>query len=463
MSLLPETLLTAARAAAVTAAAVPVAGRIAGVLTAGGVRGTLTRAGVAVGVLTPELLTAYGWSNLAPVLPGGAEVFTAVLLWARAVCVAAAVLAVAPPPGRTASAVATRRLLAGAGSGHRRRYWKETVLRFAGRWGPAAAVTFLLAFTPFELPTQTGATAWTVGLFEAQAAYIDLSDALRLAVWPAAVQAVVLLPAVFALAGAAKSGETRSGGVQPRRSGAWLFFAVLLTAAVPLGLVLRESAGGWTEAFGRGWRVREFAEELAVGLLFGVAAAAVASLGVTLTRRWGRLPLAALVLPGLAGPLIVSLAVLAAVQWPGVRLLRDTPLPLVFALTLTLLPRAAVLAAFGTDSRSSPIFTAHALRSGTLRQRAAAASLLWRLRDRGRFVRFALLAYWGATDVTCAAILLPPGVTTAPVRLYNLMHYGHNAVLGAATVAAVLLPAAVLAAGGPAWRFVSRRMRRRPR
>ena len=50
---------------------------------------------------------------------------------------------------------------------------------------------------------------------------------------------------------------------------------------------------------------------------------------------------------------------------------------------------------------------------------------------------FFLLAY---SELVASAILAPPGMTTAPARLYNLMHYGQTAVLSAMVLAAFLAP-----------------------
>jgi hypothetical protein len=48
--------------------------------------------------------------------------------------------------------------------------------------------------------------------------------------------------------------------------------------------------------------------------------------------------------------------------------------------------------------------------------------------------------------LTAAAILSPTALVSAPVRLYNLMHYGHSAVLSAMVVAAFGIPALLVGA-----------------
>ena len=36
------------------------------------------------------------------------------------------------------------------------------------------------------------------------------------------------------------------------------------------------------------------------------------------------------------------------------------------------------------------------------------------------------VGYWAYWELTLASLLLPPGMVAAPVRLYNLMHYGQS-------------------------------------
>ena len=115
MSLWPAVLWSLGRAAVVTAFAVPVALPVAARLRRGGA-GPLWAA-VLTPVLVPDLLTGYGWGNFGLSLaarPGWNEGLTAVLLWGRCVCVASALLAVAPGPRRTRSSVFLRGLLARA-------------------------------------------------------------------------------------------------------------------------------------------------------------------------------------------------------------------------------------------------------------------------------------------------------------------------------------------------------------
>ena len=264
---------------------------------------------------------------------------------------------------------------------------KEAAFRTLERFGLPAALVGLLAFGAFEVPSLCGTTAWTVTLFDAHASLERLSDSLRLA-WPAAaVQAVGLVPVLLWLRRARgprvrdERAAPPSGAVRVA-AGVVLTAAVGLTVLVPAGVLLwRAGVSGWADVVAGGWRARAFGRELATGLACGAAAAATAAGLLTAARRVpgpaGWALSAGLLLPGLCGSLVVALATqagltaAAAAGVPGSRGVRETVGPFVFALTLSLLPKAAVLAAF---ARGGPpaVHLAGLLSAGTDRQRRSA-------------------------------------------------------------------------------------------
>ena len=468
MSLWPSVLFSLARTLLVVAAALPAAAPIARRLREEGA-GRWWAATLAP-LLVPELLTGYGWSNFSLSLaadPWANEALTTALIWGRCACAAAALLAVAPAPRRTASAVFLRKLLVSVtprlrGASALWGWVKEGALRSLARFGPAAGLAGLYAFGQFEVPSLAGTTAWTVTLFDAHARMISLADSLRLA-WPAAaVQLVGLVPLLIWLRGTHEPGPRDARRVPPSRgsnvaAAALLAVAAGLTVLVPAAIVAWETgADGWAGLAGSEWRLREFAKETGLSLALGIAAAAGAAgllwLAGRLRGAAGGAVLVLLVTPGLCGPLVIALGVQTATiaaashGWPGAEAVRGSFAPAIAALALFLLPRAAALRAFA-GGRSSATFLASSLRSGTANQRRSAGRLWWRLRGRSAWVRWGLLALWAAADVAAAALLLPPGYETAAPGLYNLMHYGHNAILGALCLANTLAPALLLAAG----------------
>lgn len=124
--------------------------------------------------------------------------------------------------------------------------------------------------------------------------------------------------------------------------------------------------------------------------------------------------------------------------------MRETVGPFVVALTVSLLPKAAVLAAFA-ECRAPGAFLAGLLADGTGRQVRSGRRLRWRLVGSGRLVRWGLLAVWGSAEVAAAAVLLPAGTDTAAPGLYNLMHYGHTGTLAALCLLAAAAPAILFA------------------
>ncbi|QDT16919.1 hypothetical protein [Alienimonas californiensis] len=470
MSLWPSVLFSLVRAALVVGLALPAAAPIARRLRED--RAGLWWAATLAPLLVPELLTGYGWSNFSLSLaadPGANEALTAALIWGRCVCAAAALLAVAPAPARTASAVFLRKLMWSLtprprGASALGAWLKEGALRTLARFGPAAGVAGLYAFGQFETPSLAGTTAWTVTLFDAHARMIDLWDSLRLA-WPAAaVQLVGLVPLLIWLRGVTGPGRRDERRAPASRrsnfvAGLTLAAAGGLTVVVPAAVVAGETgAEGFRTLAESGWRAQQFAAECGRSLAIGTVAAAVATGLLWAVGRVrgpaGTVLLAGLIAPGLCGSLIVGLVVQAGLTaaaahgWPGARAVRDSAVPLILALAVVLLPRAALLRAFA-EGRTAGRFLTRLLRTGTLSQRRAGGRLWWGLTGRAAWVRGGLLTLWAAADVAAAAVLLPPGLETAPPGLYNLMHYGHNAVLGALCLLNTVLPAVLLALG--AW------------
>jgi ABC-type Fe3+ transport system permease subunit len=101
---------------------------------------------------------------------------------------------------------------------------------------------------------------------------------------------------------------------------------------------------------------------------------------------------------------------------------------------------------FATVTPAAGVHLARILSSaGDAPRRRAAADLLWRLRLRRQFLAAGMLCIWGYLELTPVAILAPPGLMSAPVRLYNLMHYGRSYLVSALTLIALLVPPLLLA------------------
>ena len=191
---------------------------------------------------------------------------------------------------------------------------------------------------------------------------------------------------------------------------------------------------------------------LADDVIASVAFAAGSALWAWLLGAWlakrHRAALA-LALPGLLGALLLALFVLTAFQFPALHPAYDTPLPLLLALTLLLLPFALPLRWLLDVARGDPALH--------LARLAGSSALIWRLDTRRRWLAAFLLFCWAYFDFTAGSILAPVGLTPVFVRLHNLAHYGQTAVLSAMFLAAFAAPVAVLLLTAPAARWYARR------
>lgn len=223
----------------------------------------------------------------------------------------------------------------------------------------------------------------------------------------------------------------------------WLYLAIsaAFVTLIPLGIVIVQAIPGVPRLFEN----FVLGRELGASLLFAVGATAAAAALVTFTPR-SRVPALFLAAPGLFGALTISLIVLALFQVPMLRELYDTPVPLVLALTVLLLPLAFLLGALWLR-QTAPLYIARQIPS---------RRLIWELQNRPRAIACAILFCWAWFDFTASSILAPTGFTPVFVRLHNLAHYGQTAVLSAMMIAAFATPVAVLLLTGTALHLYAR-------
>jgi iron(III) transport system permease protein len=415
---------------------------------------------------TPTLLTGYAYSKWSLGLirhPAWNEALYAVVLALRFIPIGTLILHFTPPGPVSAEALHCARLNAGRVRGRVRR--AAGLLPYVARGAvleafPAFAVIFLLTFQEFETASLMGTASWTVWLFDSQAGGMLLSETLRRAVLPAGC-VVVVLGLFFAHAVRSRvlpaAPRRRPGRVSAwRDAGAWALGAAACVAVtgVPLVLLGRDAARGLAALPANRFIVGEIGIAAAFGAASGTIAALVAGGlrrlsspgGASSLRRTAAATSIAVALPGLLGSLVVSLVVLWLFQRPVLWTVYDSPAPAVVALVLFLLPRALLLQLlFATATSGQGLHTADLLAAGSdAAQRRAAGDLRWDLRVRPQFLAAGILCLWGYLELTPVAILAPPGITSAPVRLYNLMHYGRSYVVSAMTLVAMAVPPLLL-------------------
>ena len=382
---------------------------------------------------TPPLLTAYAWALLPGLIGPWPHLLHGLLAGFRCMPVAAcAAWAVAPAPLSPAGLHAAGL----AGMAPWRRGWWALSRGESRRWLVALLVTATVAFAEFELASRLAVGAWAVRLFDAQAGGTDLQSTLVAALPGIAVQLAMLGLALLLIRG-------RGEPAEPLRARCGMGLVVLGAGTVivllaPLGVVLIDAARDW----------RGVVEHLVIGralvatLVFATGAAIAAWLAAGLP--W----IASAAVPGLAGSLVVGLTVATVIRLPSLDRLIGTPIPLLIALTVLLLPAAVVgRALVAAAATASGRHAAALLASGTPAQRRSARILGLDLGGRTALRVVAALGLLAAGDCAASAILAPADMGTALPLLYNFMHYGRSPALSGRLLVTVATPLVILAAG----------------
>lgn len=421
MNLAAPTAFAAVRAGAVALLAVGAAlGTLPWLRTLSPLALRSTFAATAAVFFTPAMLAGYGWLTTITRWPAGSaarEIFYCAMLWLRFMPIASLALWFANPgPDATATHCARQ-----AGCANLR--WRLRELGMAP-W-LAAGVVFLLVFQEFDLATSWGIRSWTVALFDAQTGGLALRESLRLALPALCVELAVIAPLLLALGSLRPRAAERA---IPDASGCLpvlvqCMVAPALFIVVPAWFLFALGFGG----FGAWLENPSLAREMANSLVLASTCALLAWLLSAFAERRAALVLA---VPGLLGPLLLSLLLLAAAQPFDV--IARTALPLVIALVLQLLPLALLLRAL-LHLGAEPTALHIARNSG-----ARAAE--WTLSRGPAFGAVLLLFGIAYGDFTVSALLAPPQFTTVFARIFNLMHYGQNAVLSASVFIAVATP-----------------------
>ena len=480
------------------------------------------RSAALIGLLAPfcfpELLVGYAFRDLAMFHPRWAELLCSGLLFVRVVPVGTVALLMAPPPECDAAAIHCRRMLLAGVS--RDSQWLELAWCYwhgpVSRALPALGLMGVVAFQEFELAALLMTTSWTDWFVAAERVGLERSEMLRQTVWPLLMQLPVLLGLLIWMRrdAARRRSDSRGEADHPpsrlvSRIVPWLALAYVVLALIA-GCVAPLSLIGWrvvdglsllarqrTQQLGL---LREMAISMTVALCAGLTAWAICrramiqrtpdGLFPTVRRLfscgqsrqhsregshaqageppeqvpWWRSVLGCdamigVLLPGLLGSLLLSLCAVTLFQDSWLRPLYDTPLPWVLALTLWLLPRAAVLQLWLDAMRPSEAIHLAEMLNGPWGKGPAdnvhshpsfficrPSSLLWRLRDQPQFLAMSLLCYWAYCDLPTAYLLAPTGMASGVVRLYNFMHFGRSAALSAEAILFFVAP--ILGAGG---------------
>ncbi|QDT37346.1 hypothetical protein [Stratiformator vulcanicus] len=467
MSLAVATLWTLLRALAITPIATAAAALFEPVLT----RSNPTVRRIAWGLITgiiliPDWLIAYGYANFGLSLltrPLWNEVLGGALIAIKASALAAAVLAVSPASGISAAGVHVASLSKGSARFGIRSMMEHLGIVIRGPVGrllAPGAIAFIWTFQQYDIPSLMGLVSWSVTLFEQWSLRGPTVSVWSLMTAPVLVEFAILLPLMFWLAqissarddfADAIAGDSKFQGSRHRPILAWSLLGIgVIAMAIPVALTIIESTAALPAAIKDSSLYTRFIvdifETLALSLIAAVVAFAIVQLLNFAPRGWGRVAsvtsLSALCGVALMGSLSLSIVLAELFRSSALRGFYDTIVPLVVAWAVWLLPRAVLLQLVinATARRSSIREASLALAAPDRSVRARARRLLWELRSRPKFMVIGLLAWWAYSDVNAAAVLAPVSVVSPAVRLYNFMHYGHNASLSLRAALCVAIP-----------------------
>jgi hypothetical protein len=469
---------SALRAVLIAVAALPVCIAIANWWGRDDERGQRWRwLAVAGPFLFPELLVGYAYAPWVAGRPVWAEIACVGLLFLRLIPVGVVAWRLTPPSPVTPSALHCQQLLL--------RTWSDRFawlrLWIAGpvlTLVPTFALLGLLAFQQFELAALIRAVSWSDWLFVQQVGGLSLTASLQAALWPAVGQLGIIVIGLAAVVRRRSDGPAvlvpaRHDRLQRMLTGGYLAVAWAIVVGWPALSLFAGLPAGLRQLAGQPLRMQGLARELFAGLSAAVFAAVLtwrlsqrpetAGLHLRGERlcddqsglgspcwRYGLVGTIAC-LPGLCGSLLLGLTLVALFQTSPLHALYNTPLPWIIGLVLYLLPRAVLLQAWvnATRTTSAEFLAAGLAASPDSHQQRYGRRLQWRLIDEPRFLAVALLAYWAYLDLTTAYLLMPTGLTSGVVRLYNFMHFGRTAALSAEAAVLLLGPLAILAAIWP--------------
>jgi hypothetical protein len=318
---------------------------------------------------------------------------------------------------------------------------------------------FLVCFQEFELASLIARPAWTVWLFDAQVGGLALNESLRRALWPVLWQLLVVVPLIGWVVRSRGSAAKHHPQSRPPSSVLhWTFWCLALSSLaivciVPLVFLGQGTFAGLARVVQSTGQFHGLLEEIFTGLVYAVAAAlasALAAASLVRGARTSRLAVAGILataIPGMFGSLILSLSLVQLFLLPYFRLLYKSPVALATGMALFLMPRAIVLRMLLSSSPqpSAAHLVTQLCAAPAKSVRDVAHELAWQMRWRREIWSGALLAWWAFLDLTIVYLLAPVTIVSAPVMLYNQMHFGKNAVLSALVFLTVAVPACLFA------------------
>ena len=313
-----------------------------------------------------------------------------------------------------------------------------------GELASAAVLTFALTLNSFAVPAILQVKVFTAEMWVSYSTQLNPVDALALS-WP-----LLLVPLAlwFWLSRRELAWPRLEGGVSHAlfrgRLGRSWGVAAAFTGVVLLGLSLVlpmtqlvGSSRTWVElpqAIAAGQRA------LGYSLFFAAFTATCVTLVAVATwfRPLGSLAWAAFFVPGI----LLGIGFIVVCNRPGLDLILRTGIAVVLAMGLRYLGpgwNTVAQALRGQDRDLADVARLHGVRGWPLWREVLLPMFGPRLAA-AWYVTY-LLCLW---DVEALVLLVPPGVETLALRVFNLLHYGHAAQVNALCLALLLLALAPL-------------------
>lgn len=386
-------------------------------------------------------------------MPWLREALYAAIVMMQAVPVAVVILHFSPTPDISESATHCAQLSQIEGFER----WRMFLMSHWQSRLAAACLLFLLSFQEADLAALMQASGWSEWMFTRHAGGLELSTTIRLTLIPILIEIPCLLPIVFWLT----RPEQRMENVihrshKPTRislsfSGIWIATALLVVVIIP----------GWQIAQGAGVGFKSLLLQPATGREIGDAVlisitttGCVLSVIISMRRlqhfRVSQSVLSVLtfllIMPGAVGNLALGLLLAGFFQTEALNFAYDSPVPLILGEVALILPRAFIV--MQCLNRISIPASLHQLKllaiSPHRQHHQAVKSLWWQLLGRKWFAIACLIAIWAYFEVMLPSILAMPGLSPIGLVLYNHLHYGRIAALGAKLVLTLAIPVVLI-------------------
>ncbi len=317
----------------------------------------------------------------------------------------------------------------------------------------AFCMLFLLSFQESDLAALMQASGWTEWMFTKHIGGLALGETIRLSLWPVLIQVPMLVPIVIWLG---KDSSTRNGEFAPPREVKffgqlfvifWVAIANVFVFAIPFIQMIKGTMVGIDSLLQQPSIFRELGDAFLLAttsaLLTIIVAAVVFSNrnGQSLQRL--RIPvLFFLLLPGSMGSLALGLLLAGIFQTETFQFAYDTPLPLILGEFCLILPKALILIyCLGKLNPAGGEYWVSLLNQSQVNQhQRTAKELAWQMTGRRRFAILVIVWFWAYFEVMLPSILAMPGLAPIGLVLYNNLHYGRIAALGAKLALMLLLP-----------------------